>query len=159
MDKPQRVRGYVVGEVTTEAGSREWKVGVTDDSSSYLGEKIFVASVAEELPRLEKGLEVTFFVGAFRGRGGDYYYKAIDVALAEVKPRCDFCKANAEILVEVCEYEDRGNSDVVRCCLPHMARAVRQGQTSPLVPAKTKLFKVMNIAAGETTWRKLEGVL
>ncbi len=157
MDKPQRYRGYVIGQ-DMAAGVLTWKVCVTDKSSPYLGEKIFVASASEELPNLEKGLEVTFYVGAFGGSKGSTYYKAIDVALAIVAPRCDFCSAPAEILMEVCESEDHGNSESIRCCLPHIARAVRQGQASPIVTAKTKMFLVRNFAAGDSTWRKLEGV-
>lgn len=156
MSEQNRVKGYVLGqdplnEILT------WKVCVTDDSSPLTGEKIFVATVDGNL-QLVKGLEVTFLVGAFGGRGGETYYKALEVAPAKVTPNCDFCKAKAEILMEVSEHESRGGSEAMRCCLPHLMRAIQQGQSSPIVTAKTKLFRVINIAAGDRQWRKLEGV-
>ncbi len=151
-----RVRGYVLGQDPLN-NVPTWKVCVTDDSSPFLSEKIFVASTSNDL-KLVKGLEVTFLIGAFGGRGGETYYKALEVAPVKVTPNCDFCKAKAEILIEVSEYEDRGCTEAMRCCLSHFMRAIRQGQDSPIIKAKTKLFRVINIAAGDKAWRKLEGV-
>jgi len=156
MTDQTRVRGYVLGQDPLN-DVPTWKVCITDDSSPLTGEKIFVASVANNL-QLVKGLEVTFLLGAFGGRGGETYYKALEVAPAQVIPNCDFCKAKAEILIEISEYEDRGSAEAMRCCMPHFMRAIQQGQSSPIIKAKTKLFRVINIAAGDRQWRKLEGV-
>lgn len=157
MEAQSRVKGYVMGQ-DMAAGVLTWKVCVTDSSSPFIGEKIFVASVHEDLSELAKGLEVTFFVGAFGGRGGDTYYKAMEVALAKVVPRCDFCKAEAEVLIEVSEYEDRGNSECMRCCLAHIMRAILQGQSSPVIKTKTKLFRCAGVHTPNREWRKMEGV-
>ena len=156
MEMQGRVKGYVLGKDNAD-GTPTWKVRVTDESSPFLDDKLFVASVRENV-MLAQGCEVTFLIGAFAGRNKETYHKAVDVALPAVSPKCDFCTSKAEILMEISEYEDRGAAEAIRCCLPHIMRAIRQGQESPIIKAKTKLFQVINIAAGDKEWRKLEGV-
>jgi hypothetical protein len=152
----ERVKGYVLGKDNAD-GIQTWKVRVTDESSPFVGEKLFVASVHGDVS-LAQGLEVTFLIGAFAGRNKETYHKALDVAPPVIIPRCDFCDSVAEVGIEVSEYEDKGAVEYIRCCLPDIMRAIVQGQTTPVIKAKTKKFRCVNFSAGDKQWRKMNGV-
>lgn len=152
----ERIKGYIVGQDNAD-GVPTWKVRVTDELSPFVGEKLFVASTHESVV-LAQGVEVTFLVGAFAGRNKEIYHKALDVAIPMITPKCDFCDNLAEVGIEVSEYEDRGTAEYMRCCLADIARAILQGQTTPTIKAKTKLFRCINFGTGEKRWRKMNGV-
>lgn len=145
-----RVKGYVLGQDKAD-GVLLWKIRVTDEFSPLLGEKLFAASVKDNVS-LAQGLEVDFIVGVFTGRNKETYYKVIDVAPAEVRPTCDFCSEKAEIGLEVSS-DDSGMAEYTRCCLPDFVRAVEFLKTST-IPGK-KQIKCMNFSAGDHSWRKL----
>jgi hypothetical protein len=162
METKGRVKGYVLGQDYAE-GIPTWKVRVTDESSPFVGDKLFVASVHDEIA-LANGLEVTFLIGAFTGRGKETYHKALDVAPPVVIPKCDFCDHIAEIGIEVSGYNERGQVDeggateYIRCCIADVFQGVRQGQTSRIVSGKTKHFRCTNFSAKEQGWRKMNSI-
>ena len=151
-----RVKGYVLGKDLAD-GVPTWKVRVTDESSAFVGEKLFVASIHGDL-ELAQGLEVTFLIGVFNGRNREIYHKVLDVAPPVIIPKCDFCDSVAEVGIEVSEYENKGAAEYICCCLPDIMRAIVQGQTSPVIKAKTKKFRCVNFSAGNKQWRKMNGV-
>lgn len=102
-------------------------------------------------------MEVTFIAGAFSGTDGDIYHMALEVMAAEVGPKCDWCKDPAELLMQVTGYERGSGGPTMRCCMVHIMRAIQLGQSHTLIP--TKQFLVMNISAGDHTWRKIEGLV
>jgi hypothetical protein len=156
METQGRVKGYVLGQDYAE-GLPTWKVRVTDETSPFVGDKLFVASVHGEVA-LAQGLEVTFLIGAFTGRSKETYHKVLDVAPPVVIPKCDFCDRIAEIGIEVSGHEKNGSAEYIRCCLPDISRAIEQGKSSPLVNAATKQFRCINFGGGDNQWRKMNGV-
>lgn len=145
-----RVKGYVLGQDKAD-GVLLWKVRVTDEFSPFLGEKLFVASVKNNVS-LAQGLEVDFIVGTFTGRNKEAYHKVVDVAPVEVRPKCDFCSERAEIGLEVSS-DDSGAAEYARCCLPDFVQAVELLKTST-IPGR-KQIKCMNFSASDHGWRKL----
>jgi hypothetical protein len=151
----KRTRGFVLGK-DDRAGIMTWRIMVTDQASPLCGQKLFVVSIHESLTDLQKGLEVTFIAGAFGGSDSEIYHQALEVMAAEVGPKCDYCKASAEFLMQVTGYDGRGGGPTMRCCLVHIMRAIESGQSFTSIP--TKQFLAINIGAGDHTWRKLEGL-
>lgn len=145
-----RVRGYVIGKDKAD-GVLLWKVRVTDEFSPFLGEKLFVASVKDNIS-LAQGLEVNFIVGTFTGRNKDTYYKVIDVAPVEVRPQCDFCSERAEVGLEVSS-DVSETAEYVRCCLPDFVRAIELLKNSP-IPGN-KMIKCRNFSADDRNWRMI----
>lgn len=158
----ERVKGYVLGKDNAD-GVQTWKVRVTDESSPFVGEKLFVASVHGDVS-LAQGLEVTFLIGAFAGRNKETYHKALDVAPPVIVPKCDFCDSVAEVGIEVCGYTEDGRVDLsgsaeyIRCCLPDIVRAINQEKSASIIKSKTKHFRCVNFSAGDKRWRKMNGV-
>ncbi len=145
-----RVKGYILGQDLAE-GVSTWKVRVTDESSPFLGEKLFVASVKNNIT-LAIGLEVDFIIGIFTGRNKETYNKVIDVTPAQIQPKCDFCSEKAEIGLES-SVDDQGSAEYMRCCLPHIVIAIQRIKTS--VIKNPKQIKCTNFSAGDHNWRKL----
>lgn len=146
----ERVRGYVLGQDKAD-GVLLWKVRVTDEFSPFLGDKLFVASVRDNI-FLAQGLEVDFIVGTFSGRNKETYYKVIDVAPVEVRPKCDFCPERAEIGLEVSS-DVSETAEYARCCLPDFVRAIELLKTST-IPGN-KQIKCRNFSAHDRNWRTL----
>lgn len=156
MTEKGRVKGYLLGKDSCE-GVATWKIRVTDESSPFMGEKLFVASIHDDI-QLAQGCEVTFLVAAFTGRNKETYYKALDVALPVVVPKCDFCDHVAEVGIEVTDYTPNGPAEHIRSCIACISHALLQGQTTPVIEAKTKKFSCVNFSAGEKQMRRMNGV-
>lgn len=151
-----RVRGYVVGSDTT-GEETVWKVRVTEQRCEHKDQKLIVASTHDGVA-LAQGLEVSFFIGVFRGRDRDQYHKAVDVAPTVAHFYCERC-GGQERLAEVVIHgsaEENGSATIERVCLGHFIVAVEAMWNSyKSDTCGTPIIECLNLNAAEKAWQRV----
>lgn len=158
-DYTGRVKGFVVGSDDI-AGTKTWKVRVNDKFCPLDGQKLIVGSVHDQIA-LDKGLEVTFLVGKFKGGDGEYN-KAVDVKPTVMTPHCHICmdgerrNTAAEVVIEA-SYNNSGAASYAYACMSHVILAA-QGLRTMHPNNPYPIFKIMSFDRGDKDWRPLYGV-